>query len=83
MKHTIAEYDPATDSAKMSYAPVDVSLVVPRARTYGKTADKVKLPPPAAASVETKEAGRGVNGRRTPVPERPRQLAAGVFLWQV
>ena len=38
MKATIATYNPATDSAEISYAPVDTSLVQPRARTYGKTA---------------------------------------------
>src|SRR3954471_5799369 len=36
LKATIATYDAATDSAKISYGPVDTSLVVPRARTYGK-----------------------------------------------
>jgi succinate dehydrogenase / fumarate reductase flavoprotein subunit len=40
LKATIATYDKATGSAKIDYAPVDVSLVKPRARTYGKTADK-------------------------------------------
>ena len=29
-------YDAQNDSAKITYAPVDTSLVVPRARTYGK-----------------------------------------------
>jgi succinate dehydrogenase / fumarate reductase flavoprotein subunit len=37
LKATIATYDAASDSAQMSYEPVDVSLVPPRARTYGKT----------------------------------------------
>ncbi len=36
LKATIADYDKASDSAKISYAPVDTSLVTPRARTYGK-----------------------------------------------
>jgi succinate dehydrogenase / fumarate reductase flavoprotein subunit len=36
LKTTIATYDPATDSAEITYAPVDTSLVTPRARTYGK-----------------------------------------------
>jgi succinate dehydrogenase / fumarate reductase flavoprotein subunit len=40
LKATIATFDTATESAQISYAPVDTSLVVPRARTYGKTADK-------------------------------------------
>src|SRR4030095_2263232 len=39
LKTTIATYDAATDSAKITYAPVDTSLVPPRARTYGKKAD--------------------------------------------
>ena len=38
LKTTIATYNPATDSADITYAPVDTSLVEPRARTYGKTA---------------------------------------------
>jgi succinate dehydrogenase / fumarate reductase, flavoprotein subunit len=37
LKTTLAKYDPATESAKIEYGPVDVSLVPPRARTYGKT----------------------------------------------
>ncbi len=36
LKTTIATYDPATNAAQISYQPVDTSLVVPRARTYGK-----------------------------------------------
>ncbi|HYO11295.1 MAG TPA: succinate dehydrogenase flavoprotein subunit [Tepidisphaeraceae bacterium] len=36
LKTTIATYDAASNSANISYAPVDTSLVVPRARTYGK-----------------------------------------------
>jgi succinate dehydrogenase / fumarate reductase flavoprotein subunit len=36
LKATLASYDAATDSARISYGPVDTSLVVPRARTYGK-----------------------------------------------
>jgi succinate dehydrogenase / fumarate reductase flavoprotein subunit len=40
LKATIATFNPATGSAEISYARVDTSLVVPRARTYGKTADK-------------------------------------------
>jgi len=46
LKCTIATFDQATGSARIDYEPVDTSLVVPRARTYGKTADK-----PAAAPV--------------------------------
>jgi succinate dehydrogenase / fumarate reductase flavoprotein subunit len=37
LKATIATYDPATDSAVISYDKVDTSLVQPRDRTYGKT----------------------------------------------
>ena len=44
LKATIATFDKQSGSAQISYADVDTSLVVPRARTYGKTADK-----PAAA----------------------------------
>ena len=47
LKATIATYNPATNTADMSYAPVDTSLVTPRARTYGKKADK-----PAASAGE-------------------------------
>jgi succinate dehydrogenase / fumarate reductase flavoprotein subunit len=50
LKATIATYNPAGESVDISYAPVDVSLVPPRARTYGKTADK-----PAAVAPVRKE----------------------------
>jgi len=60
LKATIAEYDPATQSAVISYAAVDTSLVTPRARTYGKkdvnsksaggSADSTKSAQPAAAA---------------------------------
>jgi succinate dehydrogenase / fumarate reductase flavoprotein subunit len=40
LKATLATFDPATQSAKIDYGPVDVSLVKPRPRTYGKMADK-------------------------------------------
>ena len=36
LKATIATYNPETDQADMTYAPVDTSLVKPRPRTYGK-----------------------------------------------
>jgi succinate dehydrogenase / fumarate reductase flavoprotein subunit len=39
LKATIASYDAAGDEAVITYAPVDTSLVSPRARTYGKKAD--------------------------------------------
>ncbi|HSV13782.1 MAG TPA: FAD-binding protein, partial [Tepidisphaeraceae bacterium] len=50
LKATIATYDAASDSAVISYAPVDTSLVKPRARTYGKTADNPAAKAPAAAA---------------------------------
>jgi succinate dehydrogenase / fumarate reductase flavoprotein subunit len=53
LKTTIATYDAASDSAQISYQPVDTSLVPPRARTYGKketTLTKPAAPLPAAAS---------------------------------
>jgi succinate dehydrogenase / fumarate reductase flavoprotein subunit len=50
LKATIAKYDVATRSAKIEYAPVDVSLVPPRARTYGKKADSMAKAAPAAAA---------------------------------
>ncbi len=37
LKATIATFNPATETADITYAPVDTSLVKPRARTYGKT----------------------------------------------
>lgn len=36
LKATIAEYDSAADCARISYVPVDTSLMPPRARTYGR-----------------------------------------------
>ena len=45
LKATLAEYDPATDSAKISYASVDTTLVTPRARTYGKKEAKAEGAP--------------------------------------
>ncbi len=49
IKATIARYDAASDSAKIEFAPVDISLVAPRARTYGKDAAKKETPKPAVA----------------------------------
>jgi succinate dehydrogenase / fumarate reductase flavoprotein subunit len=51
LKATIATYDATEDTADISYAPVDVSLVAPRARTYGKK--DVKSPTPATATAPT------------------------------
>jgi len=36
LKATIAEYDSAADCPRISYAPVDTSLIPPRSRTYGR-----------------------------------------------
>jgi succinate dehydrogenase / fumarate reductase, flavoprotein subunit len=49
LKATIATYDAASDKPKITFGPVDTSLVPPRARTYGKTDDKPKPPTTAAA----------------------------------
>jgi succinate dehydrogenase / fumarate reductase flavoprotein subunit len=48
LKATIATYDPVNDTAVISYASVDTSLVTPRARTYGKKADSPAAKPIAA-----------------------------------
>jgi succinate dehydrogenase / fumarate reductase flavoprotein subunit len=58
LKATVATYNAAANAADISYLPVDTSLVVPRARTYGKKADTVAQqqaaarasPVPAAAA---------------------------------
>jgi succinate dehydrogenase / fumarate reductase flavoprotein subunit len=50
LKATLAEYDAATDSAKISYASVDTTLVTPRARTYGKKEAKAEGATSTAAS---------------------------------
>lgn len=46
LKTTVATYDNASGDVKIDYAPVDTSLVTPRARTYGK---KDAKPNPAPA----------------------------------
>src|SRR5438477_8488028 len=48
LKATIATYDAASDTPKIEYAPVDTSLVTPRARTYGKVSDGGPAKPAAA-----------------------------------
>ena len=48
LRATIAEYDAAADRPIISYAPVDTSLVPPRARTYGKKDSKPSGGAPAA-----------------------------------
>ena len=55
LKTTIATYDQESDQAKISYEPVDTSLVPPRARTYGKTdagASKTPAASPAPAGAK-------------------------------
>ncbi len=51
LKATIATYDPATGNANISYGPVDTSLVVPRARTYGKKAEPAKTSAASPAAI--------------------------------
>jgi succinate dehydrogenase / fumarate reductase flavoprotein subunit len=48
LKATIAQYDPETNSARMSFAPVDISLAPPRAREYGKKTDPSAVAAPRA-----------------------------------
>lgn len=43
LKATIATYNPATDSAEISYAPIDHGMIEPRDRKYGRT-DAAKTP---------------------------------------
>src|SRR3954453_20907563 len=47
LRATIATYDAASDAPRISYEPVDTSLVPPRARTYGKK-DVSATPKPTA-----------------------------------
>jgi len=49
LKTTVVTYE--NGAAKLAYEPVDISLVVPRARSYGKQADKK---PEAAAGTTVK-----------------------------
>jgi succinate dehydrogenase / fumarate reductase flavoprotein subunit len=58
LKATLATYDPATDSAQISYGPVDTTLVTPRARTYGKK----------DGSVATKAAAANAPATAAPTP---------------
>jgi succinate dehydrogenase / fumarate reductase flavoprotein subunit len=48
LKTTLATYNAATESADITYGPVDTSLVAPRARTYGKK-DSAAAKPAASA----------------------------------
>src|SRR3954464_7598454 len=62
LKATIATYDANNNTADIRYAPVDTSLVQPRARTYGK---KDTSPSPAAKSVA---ASAPANAAPAPAP---------------
>src|SRR3954468_14134760 len=53
LKTTIATYDAASDSAVITYEPVDTSLVPPRARTYGKKDASAAAKPATAAATPT------------------------------
>ncbi|MBC8105130.1 MAG: succinate dehydrogenase flavoprotein subunit [Anaerolineae bacterium] len=55
LKATIAIYDSENERPRIEYAPVDTSLVTPRARTYGKKPDA-----PAAAKPTVSETKSGV-----------------------
>lgn len=57
LKATIATYDPQTDSAEITYGPVDTSLIAPRARTYGKKVEPATARPTAAAAPTPLPAG--------------------------
>ena len=48
LKATIAMYNPQTDSADITYATVDTSLVQPRVRTYGRKVGPAAAAKPAA-----------------------------------
>src|SRR5436190_7420593 len=50
LKATIATYDAAENTAVITYEPVDTSLVVPRARTYGKKPEPAAKPAAAPAN---------------------------------
>jgi succinate dehydrogenase / fumarate reductase flavoprotein subunit len=67
LKATIATYDPANDAPEIRYAPIDTSLVQPRARTYGK-----KETPAAPTSPAAKPAAAA------PASAAPAPVGAGV-----
>jgi succinate dehydrogenase / fumarate reductase flavoprotein subunit len=50
LKTTIATYNAADNSAQITYGAVDTSLVVPRARTYGKVGAAAPATKPAATT---------------------------------
>jgi succinate dehydrogenase / fumarate reductase flavoprotein subunit len=57
LKATIATYDAAAKAPVITYAPVDTSLVTPRARTYGKTESKPAASAAPAATAAPATAG--------------------------
>jgi succinate dehydrogenase / fumarate reductase flavoprotein subunit len=58
LKTTIAEYDAAKDQPRISYSPVDTSLISPRARTYGKKEAAATTKKEPAAATATASAAR-------------------------
>jgi succinate dehydrogenase / fumarate reductase flavoprotein subunit len=59
LKATIATYDARSNSANITYGPVDTSLVPPRARTYGKTSEPAKSTSPTPAATANTPASAG------------------------
>jgi succinate dehydrogenase / fumarate reductase flavoprotein subunit len=57
LKTTIALYDPKADAPRITYEPVDTSLIPPRARTYGKK-ESTAGGTAAAATPATQVAGK-------------------------
>ena len=57
LKATIATYNPEKDTAEISYAPVDASLVAPRTRTYGKKIEPAAAKPAVAPATAPVAAG--------------------------
>jgi len=66
LKTTLAVYDAQRDEARIEYGPVDISLIPPRARTYGKkdvAAQKTATPKePVAANAKPQLATAGAGG---------------------
>ena len=61
LKATVATFDPSGETSRIDYAPVDTSLVTPRARTYGKKADA----PPAGGAPAKPTAAPSPGGQQT------------------
>jgi succinate dehydrogenase / fumarate reductase flavoprotein subunit len=55
LKSTLANYDPATESASVEWGEVDTSIIPPRARTYGAVESKAEKDEPAEKASEKKE----------------------------